>query len=47
LDAYKRKRPNDPSANQNILEFMSTPDNDFHWQYGNLASALVSNPIAG
>ena len=28
-----------------VFDFMSTPENDFKWQYGTLASALISERV--
>ena len=30
-----------------VFDFISTPENDFQWQYGTLASAYVSGSAAG
>ena len=30
-----------------VFDFISTPENDFQWQYGTLASARVSGSMAG
>jgi uncharacterized protein YndB with AHSA1/START domain len=32
---------------QRVFDFISTPENDFQWQYGTLASAHVSGSAAG
>jgi len=32
---------------QRVFDFISTPENDFQWQYGTLASTRVSNGIIG
>jgi hypothetical protein len=32
---------------QRVFDFISTPENDFQWQYGTLASARLSSDIIG
>jgi hypothetical protein len=32
---------------QQVFEFVSTPENDFHWQYGTFASARVTKEEVG